>query len=154
MTTKRLVAVLLSVLAFSGLPACSSQTNESINYRRMISVAGFELTREEYANGATGVYVGPATADIVDSVSGPGLVLSVEPDGYSDGSFKYVAEGKGHADDTGDCSVWLHRLESPSAEYAGGDRLTPSQRAGVMDGSLVVLRVDVLCDAQADHWDS
>ncbi|WBB96724.1 MULTISPECIES: hypothetical protein [unclassified Solwaraspora] len=117
-------------------------------------MAGFELTREAYADSATGVYVGPAAVAIIDAVSGPGLVLSVSPDDQSFGSFKYIADGRGHADDTGDCSVWLHRMDPPTVEYAGGDRLTSEQRAGVLDGSLAVLRVGVLCDAQADRWDA
>lgn len=143
---------MLTPLLAVGMAACGVEPNESIDYQRLILVSNFDLIREGYSKSAFGVYVGSAKVSLVDSVSGPGLTLAAGPVDLSNGSFKYIAEGRGRADSTGDCWVWLYSLDSdPSTvEYAGADRLTPAQRAGVLDGSLVVIRLNVLCDAQAD----
>jgi hypothetical protein len=140
------------------LSGCSlSHPNESESYRNQIEVNGYEAVemgsaeREAYV-----ILVGAARSDedLVESVMGPSLELSTSSNLMKPqiGVFRDVAAGVGYSDATGRCSVWLTVVKPgrEAVDYAGREPLSDEQQDGVVRGTLSVVRVDVLCQSQAD----
>lgn len=137
--------------AASVLAACGGGPNESERYRDRVRIDGYRVIDKSYSDGATGIYVGPAGSNLSSAVSAPGLTVSRGETDWSNGIFKYVAEGTGRTEESGSCRVVVFQLDSGLAALQYADRnLDEAERDGILDGSASVVKVDVLCGAQAD----
>lgn len=142
--------VALSLLLLGGC----TKPNESERYLSAITVDGYRKVGDGYDAAPLAYFVGPATEDINASVHGPGdLRVAKDNINLSNGLTHHLGSGEGTLDGNVTCQVLVFRIQpgGSTVPYVGKGKLTDNEAAGVLDGTLHVLRVSALCEPQADR---
>jgi hypothetical protein len=89
---------------------------------------------------------------MISATSGPQLTLAQNPDWVKELP-RYVASGFGFTSATGECYVDMFTIDpgEPAVEYIGSRNLSREQRAAIVEGSMSVVKVAVVCEQQADR---
>ncbi|MDP9792702.1 hypothetical protein J2S43_001214 [Catenuloplanes nepalensis] len=136
----------VALVASSGVVACASPPNESQRYLAAVSIPGYRLARTGLVyNSAVGYFVGPSPAPAASAIVAPNLVLEPAP--------IQIGVGRGSSDDTGACLVRAEDEGSgaPVVDLVDEDELSGEEVDGLRAGTLTVVLVDVMCDAQSRY---